>query len=54
MQQDDFPKTYKGFYWLIIKKFPWFFGTIFSIDIITTIIGMVFFPINIKMDDADI
>lgn len=48
MQQDNFPKTYKGFYWLIIKKFPWFFGTIFSIDIITTIIGMVFFPLTSK------
>lgn len=48
MQQDKFPKTYQGFYWLIIKKFPWYFGTIFSIDIINTIMGMVFFPLTSK------
>ena len=48
MKQDNFPKTYKGFYWQIIKHFPWFFGTIFTIDIVTTIIGMVFFPLTSK------
>lgn len=48
MQQDDFPKTYKGFYWLVIKHFPWYFGSVFSLEIITTIIGMVFFPLTSK------
>ena len=48
MQKDDFPKTYKGFYWRVIKHFPWFFGTIFSIDIFSTIISMVFFPLTSK------
>ena len=48
MQQDTFPKTYKGFYWLVIKKFPWYFGTIFTLDIIITIIGMIFGPLVSK------
>ena len=48
MQQDTFPKTYKGFYWLIIKHFPWYFGITFSLDIISTIMGMIVFPLTSK------
>jgi ATP-binding cassette subfamily B protein len=48
MNADSFPKTYKGFYWLIIKKFPWYFGTIFCIEIIGTVMSMVFSPLTSK------
>lgn len=48
MQQDNFPKTYKGFYWQIIKKFPWYMGTIFAIDLILVVINMIFDPLASK------
>ncbi len=48
MKQDNFPKTYKGFYWLIIKHFPWYFGAIFTIGIVMTVFQMVFGPLTSK------
>ncbi len=48
MQQDKFPKTYQGFYWLVIKHFPWYFGSLFFIGITITIFQMVFGPLTSK------
>ena len=48
MQQDNFPKTYQGFYWLVIKHFPWYFGSLFFIGITITIFQMVFGPLTSK------
>ena len=48
MQKDEFPKTYKGFYWLVIKHFPWYFGSLFFIGIVITIFQMVFGPLTSK------
>lgn len=48
MQKDDFPKTVYGFYWLVIKKFPWYFGTTFSLDVVSTVMGMIVFPLTSK------
>ena len=31
---DDFPKTYRGFYWLVIKKFWWYFSATFIVDML--------------------
>ncbi len=44
-----FPKTVKGFYWLIVKKFPLFFGTMFLCGILTSLGGMLIKPITTKM-----
>ena len=48
MQKDNFPKTVRGFYWLIIKKFPWYFGSIFTIGVFGVIIDMIFSPLTTK------
>ena len=44
----NFPKTVRGFYWLVIKKFPWYFGTIFTLGVIGTVLTMVFEPVSLK------
>ncbi len=44
----DFPKTVRGFYWLVIKKFPWYFGTIFTIGIVGNVFNMIFEPLSSK------
>ena len=48
MNKNYFPKTFYGFYWLCIKHFPWYFGTIFITGILVNIIGMVFGPLTAK------
>ena len=48
MNKNYFPKTFYGFYWLCIKHFPCFFGTVFFIGILTSIIGMLFGPLTSK------
>lgn len=48
MQQDSFPKTLRGFYWLVIKKFPFYFGSIFTIGVCGVIIDMIFSPLTTK------
>ncbi|MCQ2581536.1 MAG: ABC transporter ATP-binding protein/permease [Alphaproteobacteria bacterium] len=44
----DFPKTVRGFYWLVIKKFPFYFGTIFTIGIVGNVFNMIFEPLSSK------
>ena len=31
---DNFPKTYRGFYWLVMKKFWWYFSATFVVDML--------------------
>ena len=45
----DFPKTVKGFYWLIVKKFPLFFGTMFFSGVLSAVLSMIMRPITNKM-----
>ena len=44
----NFPKTLFGFYWLVIKKLPWFFGTLFVCGTLTHVLQMVFGPLTSK------
>ena len=44
-----FPKTVKGFYWLIVKKFPLFFGTMFLSGVLISLAGMLVKPITTKL-----
>ena len=44
-----FPKTVKGFYWLIVKKFPLFFGTMFLSVVLSSLGEMVIRPITTKI-----
>ena len=44
----NFPKTLFGFYWLVIKKFPWFFGVLFVCGTLTHVLQMVFGPLTSK------
>lgn len=48
MKKDTFPKTVRGFYWLVIKKFPFYFGIIFTCGVIGNAINMVFDPLIMK------
>ncbi|MBO7643324.1 MAG: ABC transporter ATP-binding protein [Alphaproteobacteria bacterium] len=45
----EFPKTVKGFYWLIVKKFPLFFGAMFLAVVLGSLGEMVVRPITTKM-----
>lgn len=40
---DNFPKTYRGFYWLVIKKFPWYFG-------FSALLGIIIYASNIWLE----
>ena len=40
---DNFPKTYRGFYWLVMKKFPWYFG-------ISALVGILMHASNIWLE----
>lgn len=40
-QADNFPQTLMAFYWLIIKRFPFYFGTLFTLKTSRRFIGMV-------------
>ena len=48
MKKNSFPKTVKGFYWLVIKKFPFYFGTVFTFGVMGTVLNMVFDPLALK------
>ena len=43
-----FPKTVRGFYWLIVKKFPLFFGTMFLDGVLISIANVVIYPLTNK------
>ena len=44
-----FPKTVKGFYWLIVRKFPLYFGTLFFGGILMSVLHMLIRPISNKL-----
>ncbi|MBP5707482.1 MAG: ABC transporter ATP-binding protein [Alphaproteobacteria bacterium] len=44
-----FPKTVRGFYWIIVKKFPLFFGTMFLTGVLTSLAQMIIKPITTKI-----
>ena len=44
-----FPKTVKGFYWLIVKKFPLFFGTMFLSGVLISIANIAIYPLTNKL-----
>ena len=44
-----FPKTVRGFYWLIVKTFPLYFGTLFFGGILMSLLGMLVRPLTNKM-----
>ncbi len=48
MREDSFPKTVRGFYWQVIKKFPWLFGITFVIGVASWTLGMIFNPLMMK------
>lgn len=43
-----FPQTVRGFYWLIVKKFPLFFGTMFLSGVLMSVLGMTVRPLTFK------
>ena len=43
-----FPKTVRGFYWLVVKKFPLFFGTMFFGGVLISIANIVIHPLTNK------
>ena len=45
MKKDYFPKTVRGYYWLCLRKFPWFIGTVFACDIVGRALEMLFNPL---------
>lgn len=48
MQEDKFPKTVRGFYWLVIKKFPFAMGTIFLCRLLGNTFDMLVRPLTSK------
>lgn len=48
MREDSFPKTVRGFYWQVIKKFPVYYGILFAIGLCLFTINMVFTPLTLK------
>lgn len=48
MNKDSFPKTVRGFYWLVIKKFPFYYGTILTLGVIGVVLQMIFDPLALK------
>ncbi len=48
MKKDSFPKTVRGYYWLCLRKFPWFIGTVFACTVIGHALEMVFSPLITK------
>lgn len=43
-----FPKTFYGFYWLVVKHFPIYFSVLFACGIILNVLGMIFGPLTSK------
>ena len=48
MTQDKFPKTVRGFYWLIIKHFPFTVGIVFFMSVLGYMLDMLFRPLSSK------
>ena len=48
MREDSFPKTVRGFYWLVIKKYPVYFGILFATGLCLFTLSMVFNPLLMK------
>ena len=48
MKQKSFPETLRGFYWLVIKKFPVYFGVIFFCGVLGKTLNMIFEPLVLK------
>ena len=48
MNKNMFPKTVWGFYWLVIKKFPVYYGVIFVCGILSNVMSMIFDPLASK------
>ncbi len=44
----NFPKTLYGFYWLVIKKFPWYFGALCLCGIIGRALSVIYQPLTLK------
>ena len=39
--ENEFPKNLRGFYWMIIKRFPWYFGALFLLKTSRQFVGMI-------------
>lgn len=48
MTQDNFPKTVRGFYWIVIKHFPFSVGIIFFMSVVGYMLDMLFRPLSSK------
>ena len=48
MNKNPFPKTVWGCYWLVIKKFPVYYGVIFVCGILNNVMSMIFDPLASK------
>ena len=48
MNKDSFPKTVRGYYWLCLRKFPWFIGTVFMCTVLGNTLEMIFGPLISK------
>jgi ATP-binding cassette subfamily B protein len=44
----EFPKTVRGFYWLVIKKFPFSVGIVFLCGVFGYMLNMLFQPLSSK------
>ncbi|MBQ7409307.1 MAG: hypothetical protein IJV03_01960, partial [Alphaproteobacteria bacterium] len=44
----EFPKTVRGFYWLVIKKFPFSVGIVFLCGVSGYMLNMLFQPLSSK------
>ena len=45
---DNFPKTYRGFYWLVIKKFLWYFIAAFVLDMLIWGVPLITGPYSMQ------
>lgn len=45
---EKFPKTLNGFYWAVIKKFPWFIGSMFFLTVFLDAFGLFYGPLVSK------
>lgn len=45
---DNFPKTYRGFYWLVIKKFLWYFTAAFILEMLLWGVPMITGPYSMQ------
>ena len=47
---DNFPKTWQGFYWLVIKHFPWYMGIMFLCAVLDNVTALAFSPYMSKWE----